>query len=111
MNINMKLYAQGEKISFVDAIAMNFVTITENGLHVSDGIEIYTSSGLFDKRGKEVFENDILINNYGKEYDVIKLKGTFFIKERGKSQGGLSATLSGIKYNNKIYNMEVKAEE
>ena len=108
MEIHYKIFFNGSQISLLDAINKELIVVTENGLAISKQLLVLESSELFDKVGKEIFDQDILIDDMGKRYLVKKLKGTYFIKEINGSRGGISAALSGLKLGNQLDNMKVE---
>ena len=107
MNLNYKIFLNGIQISLTYAIKNDYAIVSENGLEFSEKLTVYTSSELFDKNGNEIFDHDVLVDSSGNQYDVEKIKGTFFIKNKSNNLGGLSATMSGLKIGNRIINMKI----
>lgn len=108
MRINFKIVKNGEQISLRDAIKEKYVSITDEGIcNTSENIKIFKSTGLYDYNSKEIFENDILIDNKGRKYKVVNISGTFCIKGIGKNKDFEPFALNGLKLNDRVDSLEI----
>jgi hypothetical protein len=106
MKYHFKILCNDVLIPFDEAVQNKYIILTPEGFIIQDCcVKIYIFSGLYDANNNEIYENDLLKDDNGKEYIVNYLLGTFFIKEMNGNKGCIPYTLSSIKFGNKIDSM------
>mgnify|MGYP000958286344 CR=1 FL=1 len=107
MELHYKLFFDNNIITFEEALSLNYITITTNGIKVNNNIKICKSTELLDYNDNEIFENDILVDKNNNKYVVNYMTGTFFICEVNGDKGCIPLALSGLKIKNKIDSMQI----
>lgn len=79
MSIKLQVMHNNEKISLITALENGYVKIVENEIKVTDGTSIALSSKLFDCKGNELYENDIVQSIEGKKYKILYNIGMFYL--------------------------------
>ena len=82
MSIHVQIIHNNKNISLSEALEDGLVTIFENKIQaVDETTTLSLSSKLFDCKGNELFENDIVQSIEGKKYKIIYNFGMFYLLE------------------------------
>lgn len=110
MKLNFKVFAEGKSLLFQDAVKKGLLNVTSHGMEWSEEVTVCESTGLVDKNGEEIYEQDLLVDADGRTYIVERLLGTFFIKDCNDSKGCIPVAMTGLKLGNRIDTLVVTAK-
>ena len=80
MDIHIQVTQWGERLSLSDALKHGEVIVINDYMRGQNGTSMSLSSRLFDCKGNEIFENDVVRTTTGKQYIVIYNFGVFCLK-------------------------------
>ena len=84
--IRIKVFVNGVFCSLETAIASGFVVIEDCMIIPQDNVQIRCSSSIFDINDNEIFEQDIVVDESGKRFEICFQNGAFFAVEKEKSK-------------------------
>lgn len=79
MDINVQITHEDKNVTLPEAIEKGYIKIMGNAIVAQEGTILSLSSRLFDADGNELYENDIVQTDKGKQYKIIYDFGVFYL--------------------------------
>lgn len=79
MSISLQVIHNNKYISLTKALECGYIEFSGNEIKATDDTSISLSSRLYDCKGNELYENDIVQSIEGKKYKIIYDVGMFYL--------------------------------
>ncbi len=79
MSISLRVIHNNQRVSLSTAFENGFIRIVDDKIEATDQTSLSLSSKLFDCKGNELFENDLVQSIEGKKYRIMYDIGMFYL--------------------------------